>query len=348
MKVRIGIKLGVVFAIAWLLAACSNDTADVLPVPTPVVPGLDEPEEQYPDAPVWMAGVRRAPMSTDNQGNIRVFLTHGTTVSQGLFKYDDDTDTWTTELKLKSGARTYRLYGYMPDDAAFTGSVTGWSDDGAVLHIQGLSPIATKDYCVVTGVRQAADDADMIAAERGNFAFDYDSQRDNYISLFFDHLLSRVTFSMNIGEDYNKVRAIKIKSMRLVTDDISEMRADVTLARGTGISSVAFATTGTADGTLDLNIKVPEYPLTLTPTVVCGAYVIPNATLLNKLSLETEYDVYDKQGNKIAERTATNKLTEPLHELQRGEERTLQVTVAPSYLYVLSDGDLSDPPLVVN
>jgi 2,3-bisphosphoglycerate-independent phosphoglycerate mutase len=68
------------------------------------------------------------------------------------------------------------------------------------------------------------------------------------------------------------------------------------------------------------------------------------ADLLNKLILVIEYDIYDKRGNKIAERTATNALAYPLAELERGEERTLQINIDPSYLYDLS---LNDPPIVV-
>ena len=100
---------------------------------------------------------------------------------------------------------------------------------------------------------------------------------------------------------------------------------------------------------MSLTIKEaePQHTLTIAPEKVCSAYVIPDATLLSKLYLVTEYDVYDKQGNKIDERKVTNKLTTALDELQRGEERILTVTVAPSYLYVLSDGDSNNPPVTI-
>ena len=87
-----------------------------------------------------------------------------------------------------------------------------------------------------------------------------------------------------------------------------------------------------------------ETTLTTDLTDVASVQVIPHPTVLNGLTLITEYDVYDKQGNKVAERTATNKLVETLAELQRAEERTLLITVDPSYLYVLSE---QDPPAVV-
>ena len=347
MKVKIGLKSVACLAIAWLLAGCSKDTADVLPVPEPVVPGPVDPEqeEQYLDAPVWMVGVKRAPLGTSHQGDIRVLLNNSGTTVSGLFKYEND--NWLTQLKLKSGTCTYRLYGYMPDDAQETSSLTSVTADNAVLRLQGLSPITAKDYCIVTGVCQATSATDETTATRGNFSFEYASNRQNYINLLLDHLQSRVVFRMQVGTEYDNVRTIKIKRMSLSIADVGSLSANVTLTNGVGISSVAYGIgSGTGDHTL--TIKEEEQTLTITPAEVCSAYVIPDATLLGKLYLVTKYDVYDQQGNKVAERTAINKLTTALDELQRGEERTLTVTVAPSYLYVLSDGDLNDPPLVVD
>ncbi len=87
-----------------------------------------------------------------------------------------------------------------------------------------------------------------------------------------------------------------------------------------------------------------ELTLTTTSANVCSGYIIPSSTLFENLHLVIEYDIYDKRGNKIAERTATNKLAYSLEELQRGEERTLLINIDPSYLYDLSQ---EDPPIVV-
>ena len=314
-----------------LLAACSQDVVDE--------------QAQEPDAALRLAGVTRSITGDQEYSDIRVFLTNGTTATEGLFKYAGES-SWTTQLKLKSGARTYQLYGYMPDDAEFAGSITNWNENGAVLHIQQLPPLATQDYFIVTGVtgvRQAVNENDETAAVRGAFSFDYDSQRENYINLFLDHLYSHIIFSMRVGDDYNAVRTIKIKNMKLQVADISHYSVDVTLAKDVGISGVVHNNMA-GTGTRELTIRDTEITLTTTSTTVCSSYVIPATTLFDKLSLVIEYDIYDKRGNKIAERTATNALATPLHELQRGEERTLQINIDPSYLYDLS---LNDPPIVV-
>ena len=318
-----------------LLAACSQDLA--------------EEQAQEPDAPLRLAGVTRALTDEPAYSDIRFFLTNGSsatggTATEGLFKYAGA--SWTTQLKLKSGTRTYQLYGYMPDNAECTRSISDWNENGAVLHIQQLPPMAEQDYCIVTGVRQAADENDKTSAVRGAFSFDYDSQRENYINLFMDHLYSRVKFSMRVGDEYNEVRTIKIKSMKLQVADISHYDVDITLTKDVGISSVAHSSVS-GTGTRELTLRDEDdgvITLTTTSTTLCSGYILPATTLFNNLSLVIEYDIYDKRGNKISERTATNSLATPLEDLPRGEERTLQINIAPSYLYDLS---FNDPPIVV-
>ena len=310
-----------------LLAACSQDVV--------------EEQAQELDASLRLVGLTRAAGDPEYK-DIRIFVTHGTMTTEGLFKYAGES-SWTTQLKLKSGARTYQLYGYMPDNAEFVRSISNWNDNGALLHIQQIPPIAAQDFCIVTGVRRVNNENDETAAVRGAFSFNYNSQQENYINLFLDHLYSHIIFCMRVGEDYNNVRTIKIKRMKLQVAGISHYNVDVTLAQNEGISSVTHnSMTGTE--TRELTIRDEELTLTTNTTTVCSGYIMPASTLLNKLSLAIEYDIYDKRGNKIAERTATNSLTTPLVELKRGEERTLQINIDPSYLYDLS---LNDPPIVV-
>lgn len=311
-----------------LLTACSQDNS--------------EEQAQEPDASLRLAVVSRSILGESECSDIRVFLTHETTATEGLFKYAGSS-AWHTRLKLKSGARTYNLYGYMPDDAGFERSISDFDDNSAVLHIRQMPPIVTQDYCIVTGVRQVNDENDKRTPVRGTFSFDYDSQRENYINLFVDHLYSHVIFRMMVSEEYNTVRTIKIKRMKLLVADISHYDVDITLTKGVGISSVAHTST-TSAGTHELTIRDEELTLTTSSTPVCSGYIIPATTLFDNLSLVIDYDIYDKRGNKIAERSATNALAYPLEELQRGEERTLQITIDPSYLYDLSQ---NDPPIVI-
>lgn len=315
-----------------LLAACSQDDT--------------EEQAQEPDAALRLAGVTRAVTGNPEYGDIRIFLTNGAMATEGLFKHTGSS-FWTTQLKLKSGARTYQLYGYMPDNAEYTHSISDWTDNGAVLHIQQIPPIAAQDFCIVTGVRQANNASDETAAVRGAFNFDYNSQQENYVNLFLDHLYSHITFSMRVGDDYNAVRAIKIKNMKLQVADISHYNVDVTLTKDVGISSVTHNKvygTETRELTIKDKNETEEITLTTSHATIGSGYIFPAPPLFDKLSLVIEYDIYDKRGNKIAERTATNALATPLAGLQRGEDCTLQINIDPSYLYDLS---LNDPPIVV-
>jgi len=318
-----------VMTVIVLLAACSQDSAE------------EQLVVQEPDAALRISRISRSIQSAPEYGNIRIFLTHGTTATEGLFKYVG-TSEWDTQLKLKSGARTYHLYGYLPDNEAFVCSISDFDDNNAVLHIQKMPPMAAQDYCIITGVRQVDNESDESAPVRGVFSFDYDSRRENFVNLLVDHLYSHVVFCMKVGEDYNTVRTIKIKRMKLQVDDISHYNVDITLTKDVGISGVVHSMAGT--GASELTIRDSELTLTTTSVIVCSGYIIPAAVLLEKVCLVIEYDIYDKRGNKLAERTATNALAYPLEELQRGEERTLLINIDPSYLYELS---LQDPPIVI-
>lgn len=321
----------ILMMVTGMLASCSEDSPS---------------EQEVTDTPLHMMGASRAVSGGYDQfGDIRVLLnSEGTTVS-GLFKYGEN-DEWTTLLKLKSGARTYRLYGFMPDDALVTCSLNSVGADYAVLRLQGLQPLTTKDYCIVTGVRQATNATDMTSATRGTFSFNYNSNQENYINLLLDHMMSGISFLMKIGTDYSAVRSIKIKRMTLNVTGISSGDADITLTNGEGISNITYTPTGSTP--YSVVVKDGEQMLTTSAVSVCNAYLVPATTLITNLKLVTEYDVFDKEGNKIAERTATNQLKDALEELQWGENRTLTITVDPSYLYILSDADLDNPPFIIS
>ena len=317
-------------------AGCSKDAAD----------NAESAQEPQP-ASLKVVGLTRATSGNTDWDDIHIYLTSsGTQVAEGKFGYANDTKEWSTHLKLKSGAGTFRLYGFMPDDPSLTASLQNVTAVNAQIKLENVNPLTTKDYCVVTGVRQVETASDHTSATRGMFSFDYYSYRQNYINLFLDHLMSRLVFNMKISPTYDAVRTIKVKKMTLKLADISSMRVTVTFSDNHGISAISYIPTGAAANSCI--IENEEKTLTTSPAAICTGYMVPDNVFINKLELETEFEVYNKKGNKIAERTAVNKLTEPLAELQRGEERTLLLTIDPSYLYVLSDPDLDNPTITID
>lgn len=316
-------------------AGCSKDAAD----------NAESAQEPQP-ASLKVVGLTRATSGNTDWDDIHIYLTSsGTQVAEGKFGYASDTKEWSTHLKLKSGAGTFRLYGFMPDDPSLTASLQNVNAAGAEIILENVNPLTTNDYCVITGVRQVENETDMTAATRGTFSFDYDSNHQNYINLFLDHLMSRLVFNMKISPTYDAVRTIKVKKMTLKLADISSMRVTVTFSDNHGISAISYFPTGAAANSCIIENEAKT--LTTSPAAICTGYMVPDNVFINKLELETEFEVYNKKGNKIAERTAVNKLTEPLAELQRGEERTLLLTIDPSYLYVLSDPDLDNPTIKI-
>ena len=317
-------------------AGCSKDAAD----------NAESAQEPQP-ASLKVVGLTRATSGNTDWDDIHIYLTSsGTQVAEGKFGYASDTKEWSTHLKLKSGAGTFRLYGFMPDDPSLTASLQNVTTVDAQIKLENVNPLTTIDYCVVTGVRQVETASDHTSATRGMFSFDYYSYRQNYINLFLDHLMSRLVFNMKISHTYDAVRTIKVKKMTLKLADISSMSVTVTFSDNHGISAISYFPTGAAANSCI--IENEEKTLTTSPAAICTGYMVPDNVFINKLELETEFEVYNKKGNKIAERTAVNKLTEPLAELQRGEERTLLLTIDPSYLYVLSDPDLDNPTITID
>ena len=317
-------------------AGCSKDAAD----------NAESAQEPQP-ASLKVVGLTRATSGNTDWDDIHIYLTSsGTQVAEGKFGYASDTKEWSTHLKLKSGAGTFRLYGFMPDDPSLTASLQNVTTVDAQIKLENVNPLTTIDYCVVTGVRQVETASDHTSATRGMFSFDYYSYRQNYINLFLDHLMSRLVFNMKISPTYDAVRTIKVKKMTLKLADISSMSVTVTFSDNHGISAISYLPTGAAANSCI--IENEEKTLTTSPAAICTGYMVPDNVFINKLELETEFEVYNKKGDKIAERTAVNKLTEPLAELQRGEERTLLLTIDPSYLYVLSDPDLDNPTITID
>lgn len=317
-------------------AGCSKDATD----------NAESAQESQP-ASLKVVGLTRATSGNTDWDDIHIYLTSsGTQVAEGKFGYANDTKEWSTHLKLKSGAGTFRLYGFMPDDPSLTASLQNVTAVDAQIKLENVNPLTTIDYCVVTGVRQVETASDHTSATRGMFSFDYYSYRQNYINLFLDHLMSRLVFNMKISPTYDAVRTIKVKKMTLKLADISSMSVTVTFSDNHGISAISYFPTGAAANFCI--IENEEKTLTTSPAAICTGYMVPDNVFINKLELVTEFEVYNKKGNKIAERTAVNKLTEPLAELQRGEERTLLLTIDPSYLYVLSDPDLDNPTITID
>jgi hypothetical protein len=152
---------------------------------------------------------------------------------------------------------------------------------------------------------------------------------------------------VKVDATYAELRTIKLKSMTLSTNK-SSVNATISLTHNTTgtspVSGVTYTTLGTSDAAVlfdnDEGVALDK----TTATVIDGCFT---PTLSGNLTLTTSYDVYDRYGNLVrANCTATNKL--PILEATRGQRLQLNLTVSPTYLYVLSDPDLDNPTIKIS
>ena len=251
-------------------------------------------------------------------------------------------------------------------------------NDGAVLTLTNLSAITPNDYCVIIGATNGKDDykdnADysVTSLTRGNFAYAAQPAEavgetpkgSNYVYLLFDHLYAALRVNIRVYGAYDALRTIKLKELKLKTSagetpTKKKTNATITLAKTTEgsdpISSIVFTPVG--DEVAEGSMFKDDNGMTLTTEF--STYISYFMSVgVTKFILESTYDVYDKnpspghpEGNLVRENcTATNTVT--LSELvsgqtvtRRGSRYTINLTIQPTYLYVMSDPDADDPNL---
>ena len=240
--------------------------------------------------------------------------------------------------------KTYTVYGYMPKSGEMSSTLTKSTADAATLTITGIKPVTTEDICIITGAKDTDE-----GLKEGQFSWYWpiSAGDENYkIHLLMDHLYAAALFSLKIDTDYALLRTIKLKTMTLSTDNGS-VNATISLTHNeTGaspISNVTYTASGSSDVVVLFNSDEgtaldKSVPL---PVNVCFA-----PTLSADLTLVSTYDVYDSKGNLIRQNcTATNKL--PNLDANRGQRVQVNLTVNPTYLYVLSDPDLDNPTITI-
>ena len=297
-------------------------------------------------------------------------LTSGSTKdSEGSYTYSNSTGewVWTNGITVRE-AKQYYLYGLMLP----TGSVSGdlscsiTSSDyskGATLTVRGVTSLLEDSQvpCVVVGAKGVTNPATTWDVTEGLFGYmGILKKGEDNAQLLLGRLYAGLTFSFTIDDDYSALRTIKLTSLKLKASASTYDKVDLTVvleARTNGtspIKSVSATATSSAtnveDVTLftDTNGQDIKDPLTGMGTACFASSIASN------LSVECEYDVYDKPTtgtpNKLAHRTAVNSLSNVISagSLLQGQKRTINLNVVPTYLYIMSDADLDNPVITVN
>ena len=354
--------------------ACSSDEE---PTPVSTTVELQSYVTGYEEAakatrayePVTRAWTQPAGYSlySDAESPISVFFTQADASGDEEFFYKSS-GHWRASKK-PFEARTYYLYGYVPHDLSITSTVSVLEGegktyaDGAVLTLTNVPTVSKADVCVVIAAKNGAsanEDYSTEGLKRGNFEY-VATGSNNFVYLLFDHLFSALRVKMMVQGDYNDLRTIKLKELRMQTSGAGDVptkkktQITVTLNKTTDgadpVGSVVFTPdpdSGNSDGAvvdwndgITLTADYQEFQGHLMPFGV------------TKIKLISTYDVYDKKGNLIRENcTATNtidiaNLFSGQTETLRGRRYTINMTINPTYLYMLSEPDLNDPTAVV-
>jgi len=193
--------------------------------------------------------------------------------------------------------------------------------------------------------------------------------KGNYVFLLFDHLYASLRIRMKIFADYAKLRTIKLKSLQLSTQvgettsknhntiTITLKATDGSTPTESPIKNITYEATGAVIGSdgedgIEFWKSTSSDGETLTTDFQSfTGHFMPSG--ITTLILTSVYDVYDKKGNLIRENckaTNTMVLKDLLTEqttTQRGKRYTVNMTVNPTYLYMLSDPDLDNPTVKV-
>ena len=262
----------------------------------------------------------------------------------------------------------YYLFGYIPYGVAsgvedIDYRVDGDLSKGIKFTIKKLSSVTPSDVCVIVAAGRGNDSGPDEGFALGKFSYQAkQSEEQNYVYLLFDHIYASICFSFKVDAEYDKLRTIKIKKLRLLSSSMTRyVDAKITLyGNDDGVSplrntSVEFTDNGTDtadgvnDGLLFDETKGNVGPIVLSPdepSDFLGCFV-PGE--YDPFTLETTFDVYDKKGNRVRKDcVATNSIKPSSSIKKRGTMLKLTLTVNPTYLYVLSEPDLDNPTVVEN
>lgn len=313
--------------------------------------GFESYASLYPQAAVSLSTIRTFMTTEANADNGGVFVYRGY-------------DRWSSNIPVTKGTQYY-VYGFMPKNIADNVSISpnyGSYANGATLTITNLDAVTPADVCIIVGAESTNNTGTEGTPELGKFSY-VGKEEDNYAIILLDHLYAGLHFRMKVNEVYNNLRTIKLKKLvlkaniesstvnatiKLWSKSYASQQTDYDEELYDPIEQATFTTNSSTGQYAEAQLYPIEGddPLTLTTSYQDFLGCFAPGTC-QSYTLYSTYDVYDKDNNLIrSNQTASNKI-EFGNELPRGKINRYNLTVNPSYLYVLSDPDLDNPSVVI-
>lgn len=275
------------------------------------------------------------------------------------YSYSNGAGKWTSNVYLAK--QKYNVYGYMPHNGEANSIKPDLGSEANpstfAMKWTGQPTFATKP--VLASVGSARSTASSVTD--GSFSVDVDKVgQEEKINFRMNHLLAKLNLQFYLPEPYADKRQIKVTQVTLSGGLGVADRYDITCSYdANGALTTTYAPMqGASTSGNTYPYKDPDGLLLTTDKQLFGTYYfVPDAVnrSSNLMTLTVTYNVYDKSGHLTREhQTATNakialhKVNNVAQATQVAHEYTANVKVVPSYLYVLSDGDMQNHYIVLN
>lgn len=227
----------------------------------------------------------------------------------------------------------------------------------------------------------------QFAVEMKAVSKDDENPEHNYLFLLFEHVYARLDFRFKLDADYARLRTIKLKKLELTAysytlDNLSDA---VPMKKNGSIEvHIQANTTETSPIANDVRFTPDDGSPVMDPVVIFDAQEKDEATGIERgeeaipsdsytvetgyvpyynfadastkvlYTLRTTYNVYDKQGNLVREKDCVAENTVvpgrlfSQSQLDSGKQYKINLTVMPTYLYVLSEPDIDNPTVRID
>ena len=275
-----------------------------------------------------------------------------------------------------------------PDGATYAeGAILSYSNLGSVMSKDVCVLVGARHGSDANNPASPGMKLGQFAVEMKAVSKDDENPEHNYLFLLFEHVYARLDFRFKLDADYARLRTIKLKKLELMAysynrDNLSDT---VKMKKNGSIEVHVLAnTTETSPIANDVRFTPDDDSPVMDPVVIFDAQEKDEATGIERgeetipsdsytvetgyvpyynfadastkvlYTLRTTYNVYDKQGNLVREKDCVAENTVvpgrlfSQSQLDSGKQYKINLTVMPTYLYVLSEPDIDNPTVRID